>query len=307
MKYSRSTRSAFTLIELLVVIAIIAILIALLLPAVQQAREAARRTQCKNNLKQYGLALHNYHDVYNQFPVCTHFTRGRQPWGHRWGWMPRLLPYIDQAPLANQINWGYDAWEVDAAAGVDNLAVLRSQTPMQFCPSNPDQGNLLNQDNFGGAFVIAETDYATCIGDYINVTGVGETPAFGNIFAPTAVRGVISRFGWSARFRDILDGTSNTIAIGEVIGEWSLVSNFGTQSFATTAHPPNYLNGTFPTSKVTLANPRWDESVGFRSRHVGGIQIALCDGSVRFVSENIDGGNYRALASWAGGEVIGEF
>ncbi len=108
MKFQKQRQRGFTLIELLVVIAIIAILIALLLPAVQQAREAARRTQCKNNLKQIGLSLHNYHDVYNSFPNGTVSTSAGN-WGI--SWWARVLPYVDQAPLYNQriINWNSEA------------------------------------------------------------------------------------------------------------------------------------------------------------------------------------------------------
>jgi prepilin-type processing-associated H-X9-DG protein len=154
----------------------------------------------------------------------------------------------------------------------------------------------------GSGFAVPTISYAVCIGDYINATGVGQTPGWGNGAVPP--RGVISRYGWSARFGDITDGLSNTFGVGECIGAWCITQNLVVESFATTAHPINYMNASLKQNKPTPGNPRWDESIGFRSLHTGGAQFLFMDGSVNFISENIDGVTYRALASRAGGEAV---
>jgi len=299
MKIHTSRKRGFTLIELLVVIAIIAILIALLLPAVQQAREAARRTECKNKMKQIGLALHNYHDVAGIFPS------GRFHGGvgtYRWGWLPMLLPYIDQAPMYQQMNFNVNGWEGG------NYDFFKKPMPAFLCPSDPLAEEIREEEGFAGpTWVLAQSDYAAVIGDYINTTGVGQSPGYGNTGYHQRIRGSIGRWARAARIRDIKDGTSNTIVIGECIGAMCITQNWGTQSFGTTSHPINYQNDSLADNLPTQANPRWDESIGFRSYHVGGAQFVLGDGSVRFISENIDGATYRGLASVNGREVIGEF
>ncbi len=290
-------RRGFTLIELLVVIAIIAILIALLLPAVQQAREAARRSQCKNNLKQIGLALHNYHDTFKILPISNAGCSGK-----RYGWIPMLLPYIDQANIYNAFDFDLAAWQGN------NFQHLQKPYNAFLCPSDP-LGNEIREEEFFAAptWIIAQADYAAVIGDYVNSSGVGEVPAYGNVGCSLQVRGMIGRWGWSARFRDVTDGLSNTFTLGECIGAMSIVQNWGVQSFGTTSHPINFMNENLQTNLPTQLNPRWDESIGFRSYHVGGTHFLMGDGAVRFVGENIDGVTYRGLASRTGGEVIGEF
>ncbi|HEY4262407.1 MAG TPA: DUF1559 domain-containing protein, partial [Schlesneria sp.] len=280
-------RAGFTLIELLVVIAIIAVLIALLLPAVQQAREAARRTQCKNNLKQLGLALHNYHDSFNMLPledpVCS---------GKRWSWIPMILPYVDQGPLYNSFDFNQASWQGT------NFQYLQKTFPAFLCPSDALSAPLREEENFAApTWIVAQADYSAVIGDYINGTGVGNAPAYGNTACYVQPRGMISRFASSARLRDVTDGLSNTFAVGETIGALCITQSWATENFGTTAHPINFMNASLISSIPTGANPRWDESIGFRSYHVGGAHFLMGDGSVKFVSENIDGTNYRALAS----------
>ena len=297
-------RTGFTLIELLVVIAIIAILIALLLPAVQQAREAARRTQCRNNLKQLGLALHNYHDTFNILPVCGPACPNLAvPLGNkRWGWAVMLLPYMDQAPLYNLFNFSRASWEGS------NFQYLQQPQRGFLCPSDPYSDPLREEEFFAApTWAVAQADYATVIGDYQNTSGVGQTPAYGNVGCNAEVRGMMGRWSWSARLRDVPDGLSNTFCIGEAIGAACITQNWGVQSFGTTAHPINYLNSSLLQTLPTQANPRWDESIGFRSLHTGGTHFLMGDGSVRFVSDNIDGATYRALASRMGGETVSEF
>ncbi|MDP1799531.1 MAG: DUF1559 domain-containing protein, partial [Planctomycetaceae bacterium] len=237
----------FTLIELLVVIAIIAILIALLLPAVQQAREAARRTQCRNNLKQLGLACHNYHDAFNQFP---HNYDARGPLevstgGGQWqngpgtfGWIVMALPYFDQAPLYNRFNFsdnnGGPGW-TSTANTVPSTTIL----PALMCPSNPQPnkvncgvatggaggpagGAQVGRTDYTGNMGFSVGDWRSCIvsdGGVIPITkGPGRTPgvakdAWGwNVNYLGDDDGVFSFFS-TAKIRDIIDGTSNTILV----------------------------------------------------------------------------------------------
>ena len=301
MNAPRSRRSrGFTLIELLVVIAIIAVLIALLLPAVQQAREAARRSQCKNNLKQLGLGMHNYHDVYNVFPVGQHNCC----WGT---WMVPILPYIEQAPLFQlyQNSGGNDATGPRYSSAPNTTQVTTKRLSVLTCPSDKDSrpfGNITSHNyvvNFGN------TGYSQ--GTVNGVTFKGAP--FGNLKA----------YG----FRDATDGTSTTLMMAEVIqGNGSDLRGFswwGDACEFTTYLTPNsnipdriYTLGfcnnqperNLPCDVSTVANPTM---FGSRSMHEGGVQVIMCDGSSKFVSENIDLNTWRGLGSTQGGEVVGEF
>jgi len=294
------SRRGFTLVELLVVIAIIATLIGLLLPAVQAAREQARSVACRNNLKQIGLAMHAVHDARKRLPTCEHYDWPGKP--QRWGWLPKMLAQLGDAAMHDRLDFKVDAWQGN------NYAILREVYSPVLCPSNPLAREMLEEENFAAPnWRLSQADYAANIGDHANVGGVGTMPPFGN--APPGsdlIRGVISRTGWSARFKDISDGLSKTIAAGECVGALSIVQNFASQSFATTAFPINHMNAALVADPPTIANPRWDESIGFRSFHPGGGNFLLCDAAVRFVDENIDGATYRALASRAGQEPASE-
>ncbi len=268
----------FTLIELLVVIAIIAILIALLLPAVQQAREAARRTQCKNNLKQIGLAMHNYHDVFKTFPPgviqignwtnCTIMSNGvavPNTEARSWGWGTFILPYIDQAPLYNILR--PDGCRMPNEGTLYNGQPVLQQTLEAYtCPS--DTGNDRN---------VYHNNYAKCnypiseqIGD--NITKV--------------------------QIRDIEDGTSNTFMHGErrlktdPQGQRYTGAIAWGRSSTTDAgskfRPGPQINFT-PTPFTTTGFGTDNGCVrhGASSAHEGGAHFLMCDGAVRFVSENI--------------------
>jgi len=283
----------FTLVELLVVIAIIGVLVALLLPAVQQAREAARRMQCSNQLKQIGLALHNYHDTFNRLPYGSHHQ-------NRWGWQPRMMAFMEMSNEFEMLDFSVASWQGT------NIDIIREVRPQFLCPSDPLSELVTEQENFAApTWIISQSDYAACIGDYQNATGIGALPTFGNVYGTnTQVRGMIGRWGWAARFADVPDGLSNTIMVGECVGAMCITQNFGTQTFATTAHPINFMNRSLMDNRPTQANPRWDESIGFRSFHPGGAMFCMGDGSVRFLSDNIDGFAYRAMGSRMGGEVV---
>ena len=284
-------RTAFTLIELLVVIAIIAILIALLLPAVQQAREAARRTQCKNNLKQLGLALHNYHDTFNRFPSCVFWTDVNQDGqadddtGH-WAWGTMLLPQIDQSPLYNRFQAG--TLTPAQVYALDN-SLLRTVLPAFRCPTDtgPDMCDTARDLDFlgtGTQRLISCSNYVASNDDN-DVADYGDTSVNSNTgMFPMAV---------CLRMRDMSDGTSNTIAIGERdsldIGdcdhEASTIFAVETWNQADDDDGAECVVGTGDRPINFRGDTEEDES--FSSFHTGGAHFLMGDGAVRFISENI--------------------
>jgi prepilin-type N-terminal cleavage/methylation domain-containing protein len=324
LRFRRLLRSGFTLIELLVVIAIIASLIALLLPAVQQAREAARRTQCKNNMHQLGVALHNYHDVYNMFMSGTGGTDNGSDTSNwlRLGAMPALLPYFDQAPLFNRIaaggvmpgsatNWN----PMGAAPWRDDYPPWRSSFAALKCPSETSRGPQWP--------AMGRTSYAFCFGDTIIENNQGgqwnaNRPARGMFYLQSALG-----------FRDMSDGSSNTILMGEIcVGSDNARSdvpgmigavdasmnpqiclnqvNAGVWNAGVTLRtwrgdrwPEGNASSTgfltiLPPNSPSCSNDAWDGGWGLYSggsRHVGGMHVLLGDGAVRFVNQNIDTGN----------------
>lgn len=354
----------FTLIELLVVIAIIGVLVSLLLPAVQQAREAARRTQCRNNMKQLGIALHNYHDVFRVFPY------GRGGTGHpdggtinalgdnvnRVSGYVGLLPYLDQSPLFNQISSILTIGSVTYPAfgpksDNTNYTPFLANIPALNCPSTIQR----TQGVLGGG-----TNYAFCWGDNSRQITGSET-----VSARVAVRkDMRGLFGFQAcrTISMVLDGTSNTIAMAEIATSddpnrilGSVARSRGTQTYDSPI--TCLLEGNRATGMLTAgSNAGWrgngwangvvsytgmntilppnspscmqsgnDHSNGqapASSWHVGGVNVLMADGAVRFISENIDTGNlslpdvrtgpspygvWGGLGSIQGGEVAGEF
>jgi len=359
----KRAKKGFTLIELLVVIAIIAILIALLLPAVQQAREAARRSQCKNNLKQIGLALHNYHDVHNTLPpgvVLDGDATGTGTNGNQFGWNSHILPFFDQAPLFKKFNTKLPI--TDTAS--NNDALTGTIITGVRCPSDagPDQGatSTFGQTAGGGATT-----------NYVGNWGVGSPSSDLNPRQVQGIMGVNTR----VRFRDIKDGTSNVVFVAErrmpkVCSAWD-PAGFADMGSATptgnslpggcsywagsnttapvTINPPNtastadeglyqilgttwdnadsnalppsgdFLDGSPPAGTVVKINKLLDgqttmsgdnqdaTTFGFSSWHTGGCQVLLGDGTVRFLSENIDTNTYINLFRRSDGRTLGEF
>ena len=311
-------RNGFTLIELLVVIAIIAILIALLLPAVQQAREAARRTQCQNNLKQIGLALHNYHDLHKTFPPgWVDQTNGAAA---NWGWSVYLLPQIEQANLYSRLEVGNP--NSLGMALDDPLKLKAMQTPMTAfrCPS--DTAPEVNDRHTLQSASQREISVATS--NLVAAAGGADWTVAGKL---------TGSFGQNSRvnFKDIVDGTSNTIVVGERAWELFIPNGGSTECSAATVYgiSASSQQGDMPrmalakglfgineTSDAPNTTPVIDRcSQSFSSRHVGGAQFLLGDGSCRFVSENIErdqaGTNgdfiFQNLLNIADGNTIGEF
>ncbi len=313
----------FTLIELLVVIAIIAILIALLLPAVQQAREAARRSTCKNNLKQIGLALHNYHDIYTEFPI-NYSSNGNGANGQSTSWMVGILPQIDQAPLFQQINPSY-GYKNDPRGTAQPSNSWVSLQPMKAyrCPSDTSSPDPMPSRSDGGG-TRAITSYKGC------AAANWEWGTWQNKAAPSQSyrdrwshnqghgldrgNGLLFRgWGWpySTKMRDVTDGTSNTFAAGEAIAaysqwNWWFYSNAVTATCSIPLNAPavcaNAAGLSMDQGLRACAND-WNNNYSFKSMHVGGGQFCMVDGSVKFVSQNISLIIYQNVATIQNGEV----
>jgi prepilin-type N-terminal cleavage/methylation domain-containing protein len=300
----RTRRSGFTLIELLVVIAIIAILIALLLPAVQQAREAARRTQCKNNMKQIGLALHNYHDVFGVFPMGRNSLKTTEYHGH--SCHTRLLPYIDQTALYNVMN--LNASFVDQPNwNTPELTLISAY----LCPSNPvTEGVDWTGSTNPAPGADPKQDSARTHYEPISDSGRGRNPALSLVVANG--NGLIFHDSKKST-RDVIDGTSNTLAFCEIVSNGP--GTFSCCSWAAYADGIGTVNGINAPFRSTAGGvpPLGAEMFGGNafsgpaSHHVGGAHFTLADGSVRFLSQNMSQATLTAITTIFGGEVVGEF
>ncbi len=297
----RSAPRGFTLVELLVVIAIIGILVALLLPAVQAAREAARRMQCGNNLKQIGLALHNYHDTNRAFPPGNIAIWNGSMWsGWGWTWHAKLLPFMEQKPLYEAIGNNMNTDSGGATSSWTILACEQTAISSFQCPSHPG-GDL----NYGGQGKDQISNYnGVCGSTTFNddeMDGQNDPAYRGNgIFFINS----------NIRFRDIVDGTSGTFAVGEVQVKLSskMPGDDRHYIFAPNAddNPPKdiseYLIGMEKGTYGDPINSGTNEATG--SYHPGGCNFLFADGSTHFVSENINMDIYQALSTRAGGEVV---
>jgi prepilin-type N-terminal cleavage/methylation domain-containing protein/prepilin-type processing-associated H-X9-DG protein len=294
-------RRAFTLIELLVVIAIIGVLVALLLPAVQQAREAARRTECRDHLKQLGLALHNYHGSHNTHPSGYVYrpdaTTSPVSNGAGFGWGAMVLPYLDQTPLYGTFDWNVPLHDTR------NLAARERHLQVFICPSDT-----VSPGGFVEMGPVPER-YAMC--SYVGSFGPPDLDA-----VQEQRDGMFSRNS-RTRFADVTDGLSNTLLCGErengpfrngavhgnhfeyetawsgAIRDWDEPDDdHGHMTLSQTGHPPNNADSD-------------DRDVS--APHVGYANFLMGDGSVRAITENIELGLYQKLSTRAGGDFPGEF
>lgn len=301
-------RRGFTLIELLVVIAIIAVLIALLLPAVQQAREAARRSQCVNNLKQLGLALHNYHDTFNVFPpgwigVQNNVSHMEGNSGFAWG--AHLLPQIDQGPLYSRLNFNRECYDP-----AFNSLALTTVLPAFRCPSDPspDRWDIAEEDD--PSTILARLPTANYVGSF--GTEGPEEVCDGAPFPNAQCRGDgVFSHNSSTRLRDIVDGSSNTVFLGEHRTDTRAATIAATGMEWHSTWVGYVAEGEEAAARFLgvadhTPNHRSLHLEDFSSWHTGGTHFLFGDGRVKFISENIDLRVYRAAITRAGGEVGGE-
>ena len=315
---SHDKRCGFTLIELLVVIAIIAILIALLLPAVQQAREAARRSQCKNNLKQIGLALHNYHEARRALPPGTRLWQGSAyagpgGWYDDFSWTAMIGPELDQKAWFRSFNFNLSYSDPANDTG------RRFQVPVYGCPSDGLKQNEWASTNWSRL----RTNYAANFGN----TNIGQLTKTGVNFLESPFKPKKS-----LRFGDVRDGLSTTLLVSEIItvGDTAPVwggpisdtgDSIGGMGF-TAWYPPNTrnfdevvrqcppilsLNGIPGCTNIGGAGNEHLQVLSSRSLHRVGVHSALCDGATRFINNSIDLQVWRSLATAQGRETIGDF
>jgi len=309
------SRVGFTLIELLVVIAIIAILVALLLPAVQQAREAARRSQCKNNFKQAAIALHNYHEVHQVFPPGTIWSSPTSACGNGtrlgFSWSAFILPMMDQATLYANLDFNRDVHKQKTSS---NPAIFNSQGNVGesvstfICPSDPygrTRFSFSNDTAYTGTDGTTKDDLAPT-----NLSGIADsaqrlcsTAANATEFQTNAslAGGILHAYSKTS-FAKITDGSSCTLLIGENVNV-----NQDLQAIAwaalNIADVRSGINGVATGPGSTY----YSRSYPFASKHAGGCHFALADGSVRFLSQNLSQTALNWLADKADGNVVGEF
>jgi prepilin-type N-terminal cleavage/methylation domain-containing protein len=337
-----TTRRGFTLVELLVVIAIIGVLVALLLPAVQSAREAARRGQCANNLKQIGIAIHNYEDVWRAMPPGNcHGVFG--------SWILHLLPQMEQTPLHSRYfnSCGIHRFRDGGIryGGTENLPVTRTQLPGLVCPSDTKSASA------GTINGVTFHNYVACYGNTtrgrvspVGITSTGAPNYHGgaafievihNLAGPDTnpsyyswiMRAAENTYKEKVRMAEITDGTSNTLAISETVqgkggdlrgfGWWGGGTHFETlltpnsplpdrtEQSCTPAHRLNPPCANRPSPTPASPNPDTEETIAARSRHPSGVQAVLCDGAVRFFSNNVAIDTWRAWGTAAGNDTVG--
>jgi prepilin-type N-terminal cleavage/methylation domain-containing protein/prepilin-type processing-associated H-X9-DG protein len=335
----------FTLIELLVVIAIIAVLIALLLPAVQAAREAARRAQCVNNMKQLGLACHNYNSSNNTFPsnlyLHPYYSTATYNWNNS-SWIVFLLPHMEQQPLYNAVNfsimWGTNKignWNT-TVLGLQNMTVRQSVINSLLCPSDPSPPtDMTNADEISGQLA-AGTSYNGNGGDFClacapttqtvqfcaaqgyNCRGAQLGDPLTIVVPPTTSTGsgIFWRQDSGVPLQQITDGTSNTFLTGEqiqMVTQWNSWVE-ANQCVGSTAVPLNYIppgvairQGPGSVVLATGASDTgdWPSWYSFRSMHPGGGNFGMCDGSVKYIKNSINMATYQALSTRGMNEIVG--
>lgn len=315
---ARGAAGAFTVVELLVVMSIIGLLAGLLLPAVQQAREAARRTACRNNLRNLGVAMHNYHDTYATFPFGFN--------EHETLWSAMLLPQLEQGALYDTLIFqesGPGQWDADSA----NEKAACTLIPVYRCPSMAVPEHL--DDNPSGSKMEGRVpvSYRACAGSNgwsdAAATIPPGAPAGAVALDSLQLNGVF--FGASRiRLADVIDGSSNTILVGESYTDPRFIKDGQSMDYWQLGAPetgtwyPGSAGGTEFSEGLGSTGPRMNSrldlsipgavmEVSFGSYHAGGAMFGLADGSARFISDSIDLGAYRALGSRDGREPVGAF
>jgi len=332
-------RRGFTLIELLVVIAIIAVLIALLLPAVQQAREAARRSQCKNNLKQLGLGLHNYHDVFNKFAIGN---QNAGAGGFGVSFYAGLLPYIDQSPMYNRLtfNGAHIGWTGLGPGNPNGVVINGILIPPFVCPSSPldkfvnDNGTVQTVPSYVGISGAVDEDKTSTATPVTDTDGFAETRQMGGGNGVYSAGGMLVS-GKSVGMHENTDGTSNTMILGETSD--ALVDAAGNRTDVRGGVPHGWLMGTqegaittnwdgayyidsrrFNLTSVRYANGTRNAALNgilnnhghnnpLISAHTGGAHALFTDGHVQFLSNNMNLLNLKLIATRDDGRVVGEF
>lgn len=301
------SRTGLTMIELLVVIAIISILIGITLPAVQQAREAARRMSCSNHLKQIGLAVHNYHAAFKMLPMNVGpFLGGPRPSAQRngKGWLLSILPQLEQQGLYESFQPGFQG-DLFSGGGIADPRVrqaVQTRVAGLNCPSDGFAAELgFNQFEWETT-AVALTSYKGVLGDHrIGGSLSRHRGTMPDCHVNGGCNGLFFRVTYQEpqRMANIIDGTSNTLMVGEDLPE----HNEHSAAF--------YANGDYCSCHGMLnympspPTPRdWWDVMTFRSRHVGGAHFALADGSTRFISDSVDYFLYRKLCTKNGGEVV---
>ncbi|ASV74065.1 hypothetical protein THTE_1463 [Thermogutta terrifontis] len=296
-----SHRKAFTLVELLVVIAIIGILIALLLPAVQAAREAARRSQCTNNLKQIALGLLNYHQTHNRFPPPG-FSSNQA------SWLVVLLPFIEQKPLFDQFNFKQGNY-LDA----DKIRVAATAIPIYFCPSSTEETD--RRSGYASEVYPPGSSTRVYTAHYFGVLGPNGTNNYLNPPAAYKCNGLTETFGGycsqgaffypsGVDIASVRDGSSNTLFVGEIAWPDMPYYRAYTRGYFTDNRGTLLLFTKNVQYPINSRNTTTWNNTSFGSLHPGGVHFALVDGSVRFVTQYIEQNVYMALASRNGDEAV---
>lgn len=334
-------RSGFTLVELLVVIAIIGVLVALLLPAIQAAREAARRMSCSNNLHNIGLACVNHHDAKKYLPISIgqwpeekdrngkwigpdggslSAANGGKGWSGK-GWIVDILPFIEEQPrfdgIMNGIKNSSAGFGARPARGsgigaIEIRPLIEAQPPFLSCPSDASARPSDRQWWWDGVMT-ATTSYKGCLGDSVQTSGTADDSPFPDLGSKPDCHNTADCNGLIWRntyynpipFRKVEDGTSKTFMVGECVVEqdYHSAAFFADGDWATCGNPLNFF--IVPaTEEVIKAAPQWMQARGFKSLHPGGAQFVMADGSVHFFSESIDHNIYRGLATRDGGETV---